>query len=128
YSMVTNAPATPNAVLGTGIDGTQLNISWNSVATNTATFDLERKQGTNGTYALLVRNDGDTPNYLDTSSPSTNVYFYRVKAFNYFGETAYSDAMAPPTVSLTAPTNSAALPSGLTNSLTVSLADADGTV
>jgi hypothetical protein len=56
------------------------------------------------------------------------VYFYRVKAFSYAGETTYSSAMAPPTVDFISPTNSATFSSGLTNTLTASASDVDGSV
>ena len=127
YSIVTNTPTVPNAMLGTGVNSTQLTVSWTGVATNTSTFKLERRDGTNGTYTALASTDGDQQYYLDTA-PSTNIYYYRVKALNYLGESSYSSAMAPPTIDFTSPTNSAIFSSGVTNTLTVTVADSDGSV
>jgi hypothetical protein len=89
---------------------------------------VERKDGTNGTFMLLATTDSDQLSYVDTAAPSTNFYFYRVKAINYAGQTAYSMTSGPPTIALSWPTNGAWFASGVTNTLTVTAADADGTL
>jgi hypothetical protein len=67
-------------------------------------------------------------NYLDTNLTATTEYYYRIKAHNYYGESAYAATNAPPTAEINSPTNLTAIPAGFTNTISVTAADPDGSV
>jgi hypothetical protein len=80
----------------------QLNLRWTLTSSNVSSLHLERELGTNGSYTEISPGGlaSYITNFLDTTASPTNLYNYRVRAHNYFGDT-YSTNISPPTVALT---------------------------
>jgi hypothetical protein len=103
YAFLTASPPTPGALKATGIAPYLSNLSWtNSVVTNTLVFTLERKTGAGGTYSQIAQ-VRDTNTVLDSSVLPGQTYYYRVKSWNYNGDSAYSSEISPPIVTITNP-------------------------
>ena len=105
------APAAPSALAATAISTSQINLSWTDNASNETGFKIERKTGSGGTYAQIATTGADVTSYNDTGLSATTTYYYRVRATNSIGDSAYSNE-ANATTSSPLP----AAPSGLTAS------------
>ena len=84
------APAAPSGLLATSISSSQINLSWTDNATNETGFKIERKTGSGGTYAQIATTAANVTTYNDTGLTSGTIYFYRVRATNAVGDSAYS--------------------------------------
>jgi hypothetical protein len=81
-------PSTPflNAPVATTIS---VSLSWSNPADETD-FVLERSVGTSGNWSVLATLAADATTYTDTNVVWLTPYFYRIKARNADGESAYS--------------------------------------
>jgi endonuclease/exonuclease/phosphatase family metal-dependent hydrolase len=93
-----SAPNAPSALILTGVSGTQVDLSWTDNSTDEVTFRIERKTGAGGTYAEIGTTATNVATYSDvTVSPGTT-YFYRVRARNANGDSAYAPEQSITTV------------------------------
>jgi alpha-tubulin suppressor-like RCC1 family protein len=96
-------PAIPSNLTGSAETPTQIGLNWqNQGGVN---IKVERKTGSLGTYAQvgLVSNGSNVYNDIGLS-PSTQ-YYYRIRANNFAGDSAYSNE-----ISITTPASGATLP------------------
>jgi hypothetical protein len=86
------APVAPSGLTASTISASQINLNWSDKSYSENGFYLERKQGINGVWTQLpVTLTPDTISYSDTGLNSGTVYFYRVRAYNGSGNSAYSN-------------------------------------
>ena len=111
YSNIANAttkdvaPAAPTALTATGVSSTQINLAWTQNSGNETGFKIER--GTDGTNFTQVATVGvNVVTYSDNTLLPNTQYYYRVRAYNSIGDSAYSNIASD----LTGP----AAPTGLT--------------
>jgi hypothetical protein len=69
----------------------QLTLNWVDNSGGTATFIIERKTGTSGTYARIATTGTGITTYTDSAVVAGTTYCYRVKASNAFGDSGYSN-------------------------------------
>ena len=69
----------------------QLRLDWMDNSGGTATFNIERKTGTDGTYAWIATTGTGATSYSDTTVAPGTTYCYRVKASSSFGDSDYSN-------------------------------------
>ncbi len=83
------APAAPTGLAATVVSTSAINLTWTDASSNEDNFILER--GTDGTtFALLATTAANVTSYSDTGLSSATLYYYRIKATNSAGESAYS--------------------------------------
>ena len=70
---------------------TQLTLNWQDMSTNEEGFAIERKLGSNGSYAQIASVGANMTAYQDTGVNSGSTYCYRVKAFNSTQSSPYSN-------------------------------------
>ena len=81
----------PSNLSLTVISSSQINITWTDNANNEIGYKLERStDGVN--YTLLSILNANTVLYSDTTVTSGNTYYYRVIAYNAYGNSVYSDS------------------------------------
>ncbi len=85
------APAAPSGLAATAVSSSQINLSWTDNATNETGFKIERKTGAGGTYAEIATVGAGITTYSDTGLTEETTYFYRVRATNAVGDSAYSN-------------------------------------
>jgi fibronectin type 3 domain-containing protein/regulation of enolase protein 1 (concanavalin A-like superfamily) len=101
-------PPTPGGLTASAVSGTQVNLSWADVATETG-YKIERKTDSSGVYAEIATVGAGVTTYNNTGLTPGTSYFYRVRATNTWGDSAYSTEVnaATPTLPAT-PTGLAA--------------------
>lgn len=77
-------------LLGSSVWGSQLTLTWNDNSDNEDGFKIERS--TDGeTFEEIGTVGSDVSTYLDTTIVDNQEYVYRVKAFNQYGDSGYSN-------------------------------------
>src|SRR5262245_772157 len=69
----------------------QLHTIWTDNANNEDGFEIERKIGENGTFGQIAIVGANLNLYTDDNLIPGTTYCYRVRAFNTFGKSGYSD-------------------------------------
>jgi Divergent InlB B-repeat domain/FG-GAP-like repeat len=67
-----------------------LQLAWNDNSNNEDGFKIERKTGTNGTFAQIATVGANVTSYPDVGLADGVTYCYRVRAFNSAGNSAYT--------------------------------------
>ncbi len=85
-------PAAPSNLRATAVSGTQIDLEWVDNSTNETGFKIERCQG-NGCndFAEFVQVGAGVTTYSDTGLSPNTKYSYRLRAYNGFGNSAYSN-------------------------------------
>ncbi|MDZ7268026.1 MAG: discoidin domain-containing protein [candidate division KSB1 bacterium] len=102
-------PAAPSNLTATVVSGSQVDLSWTDNSNNEDGFKIERKTGASGTYAEIATVGANVTSYPDTGLAGGTTYYYRVRAYNAGGNSAYSNEASTTTAS-----NPPAAPSNLT--------------
>ncbi|HEY3322391.1 MAG TPA: PA14 domain-containing protein [Planctomycetota bacterium] len=103
-------PAAPSNLAAGAASSSQINLTWTDNATTEAGFKLERKTGSGGTWAQIAAPAANATSFGDTGLAAATTYFYRIRATNAVGDSAYSNEASATTgdVAPAAPTNLAA--------------------
>jgi hypothetical protein len=93
---VPEPPAAPDNLVATVISSDQIDLMWRDNSTNEAAFEIERSH--DGLVWLPLNNVGSSVvSYSDSGLSPGSTYFYRVRAVNDFGVSAYSNAASETT-------------------------------
>jgi len=84
-------PATPSNLSATAISSSQINFSWQDNSNNETGFKIERKTGSGGSYSEIATVGANVTAYSDTGLIENTTYFYRIRAYNTTGDSAYSN-------------------------------------
>lgn len=132
--IVPAAPAAPSGLTAAAASTTQVNLSWADSSSNETGFKVERKTGAGGTYSEVATVGAGVTSYSNTGLASNTQYFYRVRATNLGGDSAYSNEAGattlntPPSVSITSPESGTSYTAPAAVMLTASASDPDGAV
>lgn len=84
------APAAPARLVATAISSSQINVQWADLSDNETGFELERSNdGTN--FAKLTDLNANTTAYSNAGLSASTRYWYRIRAKNTAGSSAYSN-------------------------------------
>jgi len=118
-NMVNPAPAVPNppsnltaaAVCKAqiGFNKTEIDLAWTDNSPNEDGFAIERKTGAGGVFVVIDSVGAGAAAFSNSGLNANATYFYRVRAFNAGGNSAYSNAASAKTF-LNAPSNLTATP------------------
>jgi titin len=85
------APAAPTSLSLAAVSCNEISLSWTDNADNEENYIIERKEA-GGTYSVIEASLApDTESYSDTSVSAETAYYYRIKAVNSIGDSAYSN-------------------------------------
>ena len=91
-------PAAPSGLTATAASTTQINLTWTDNSSNETGFKIERKTGAGGTYAQIATVGASVTTYSNTGLAIGTNYFYRVRATNAAGDSAYSNEASATTL------------------------------
>ncbi len=95
---VTQVPAAPTNLAASALSATQVQLTWTRNSTNESGFDVERStDGVNFTQVGLA--DAGATAFIDSNAvqPDTK-YWYRIRAMNQVGTSAYSNVTSTTTL------------------------------
>jgi len=102
----TTPPAAPTNLTATAVSSSQINLSWTDSDTTESGFKIERCTGANcGDFAQIATVGANVTNYFRHRAHGFTSYNYRVRAYNSFGDSSYSDPVTAETQAPPAPPN-----------------------
>ncbi|SDS43056.1 S8 family serine peptidase [Opitutus sp. GAS368] len=121
-------PAAPSNLSATATSSSAINLTWTNNATNAQGNTVERSTD-NATFTQIASLAAGTTSYSDTGLTASTTYYYRVRAFNSAGNSAYSNTasaatQSPPPTIPAAPSN---LSATATSSSAINLTWTDNT-
>lgn len=89
-------PAAPSGLLATAVSKTQINLSWTDNASNESGYLIERSL--NGTsFTQIAVTAANVRTYSNTGLAGNKTYYYRVRATNAAGSSAFSNTASAKT-------------------------------
>lgn len=89
-------PAAPNGLTATAISATQINLTWTDNSGNETSFKIERStDGVN--FSQIATVGANVTSYSNTGLSAATTYYYRVRASNSGGDSAYSEVASATT-------------------------------
>jgi PKD repeat protein len=87
-----NLPGTPSNLTATAISRSQINLNWSDNSGSETGFKIERCTGAAcSNFAQIATVGANVKNYSNTGLKRNTSYRYRVRAYNSFGNSAYSN-------------------------------------
>lgn len=97
----TTTPAAPTSLAASAASNTQINLSWVDNSNNEDGFLIERKTGAAGTYAQIATASANATSYQNTGLTANTNYYYRIRARNTVGNSAYTTEVSATTLNTT---------------------------
>jgi hypothetical protein len=91
YSTGLTVPAAPTNLTASAVSSSQVQLAWAGHSSNEGGFLIERKTGASGAYGLIAQVGPGATSYTDVSVGPATQYFYRVRAVNAMGTSAYTN-------------------------------------
>lgn len=91
------APAAPSNLAGSAIATDTIGLTWNDNSTSETGTEIHRSMGVNTAYTLLKTlgaNAGATGSFRDSSVAAHTTYFYKLRAKNAGGPSAFSNEIS----------------------------------
>ena len=89
-------PAAPTGLRVTAVSRTQINLAWGDNSPNEAGFRIE--QSTNGTsFTEIGTVSANATTFANVGLKQNRLYYYRVRAYNTVGNSAYSNTVSAKT-------------------------------
>ncbi len=88
------APPAPTNLILTKINTGSVNLSWDDNSDTETGYELWRKVGSTGEYNLYKKLPENTISYNDNGLSDLLVYYYKVRSFNKYGESNFSNEVS----------------------------------
>src|SRR5512147_491573 len=96
------APSPPSGVFVTPTSATSTIVYWLDNSDNETGFRIERATAAGGPFTQITTAGADVTEYRNTGLSASTTYYYRVRAGNADGDSAYSNVASATTVAATA--------------------------
>ncbi|HYG77380.1 MAG TPA: fibronectin type III domain-containing protein [Planctomycetota bacterium] len=91
------APAAPAALIAAAVSASQINLSWTDRSDNEESFTVERSaDGVNG-WSAIATVPANATAYSSSGLSAATTYYYRVRASNSAGDSAYTSVASATT-------------------------------
>lgn len=124
----TTSPAlnAPSGLIATAVSSTQIDLSWTDNSSNETAFEVHRST-TSGSGFTLVHTTAldNVTTFSNTGLTAATTYYYKVRAINAEGETAFTDEVSATTQTGTVPLAPTTLATTAATSSAISLSWAD---
>jgi hypothetical protein len=84
-------PAAPTNLNAAAVSSSQINLTWTDNASNETNFYIERATTSPTTYVQIATVGANVTSYSNTNGAPNTKYYYRVRAHNSGGNSAYSN-------------------------------------
>jgi titin len=101
-------PSSPSGLIATSASTTSINLAWNDGSTNETGFQIERSLTAGSGFSLITTTVANAISYSNTGLASGTMFYYRIRAVNAVGESAYTSV-----VNATTQLSTPSAPSGL---------------
>lgn len=88
------APTSLTASAQPSAKGGGIILAWTDKSSNEDVFQIERKTGSAGTWQFLASVSANSVKYTDLTTVTRTLYYYRVRAYNAAGSSAYSNEVS----------------------------------
>ena len=85
------APNAPSGLQAWAVGTSQINLIWTDNSDDEDGFKILRKTEAEGSWARIDTVGADVTTYNDTGLAAETTYYYRVRAYNAGGNSAYSN-------------------------------------
>jgi hypothetical protein len=122
----TTFPQAPSNLTAAAASATSVNLNWADNSSGETGFKIERKTGSGGTWAQITSVGANVTTYQDTGLTTQTTYYYRVRATNAGGDSAYSNQVSATPPSIPVPPNNLTAASISVSQINISWADNSG--
>ncbi len=95
FTQAPSPPVAPSSLSGSAVSPHNISLSWRDNSNNEDGFKIERalagKGKIIGTWSQIAITSANINNFLDTGLNAGTTYYYRVRAYNSYGNSAYSN-------------------------------------
>ncbi|HXI51676.1 MAG TPA: Ig-like domain-containing protein, partial [Candidatus Saccharimonadales bacterium] len=93
----TSIPAAPSGLSATAVSSSQINLAWTDTSANEDGFKIERSNN-GSSWSQIATVGPNTTTYSSTGLSANKTYYYRVRAYNVLGNSAYSNTSSAKTL------------------------------
>jgi hypothetical protein len=93
----TSAPAAPSGLAATAVSRSRIDLAWNDNSTSENGFKIERSANGNS-WTQIATVAPNVRNYSATGLSANKTYYFRVRAYNALGNSAYSNTASARTL------------------------------
>lgn len=90
YGEAVSAPIAPSGLLAIANGSSQIDLTWTDNASNESSYRIERSTTSGSGFAEVGTASADATSYSDSGLAASTTYYYRVRARNAGGDSAYS--------------------------------------
>src|SRR6185369_1916184 len=109
-SSAPTAPAAPSGLTASVVSASQINLTWADNSTNETGFNVERATSSAGPWTTIATTGSNVVAFSSTGLTGSTAYYFRVRAFNSAGASAYTATVSATTSgSVTVPAAPSAL-------------------
>lgn len=124
-----STPSAPSNLQTFSISPNSIKLTWSDQSNNEANFRIYRSIGDSSNYLFLAEVDSDLVSYSDTGLYSNTDYYYKVRAVNIGGESAFSNESHSATMNnaprITSPSGNFSIRYGVTDTVEIIVHDSD---
>ncbi|MFX4263269.1 stalk domain-containing protein [Pelotomaculum propionicicum] len=89
-------PDAPSRLVAGTLSTSKIKLTWEDNSDNEVGFKIERKKS-GGSYSQIAEVDEGVTSYTNSGLPDNTEYYYRVRAYNYAGDSPYSNTVSSTT-------------------------------
>jgi Fibronectin type III domain len=116
FSQGASVPTAPSGLLGKALSSSQIRLTWYDNSNNETGFKVERSVA-GAPFTEIVRLGANITSFTDTGLTSSTSYYYRVRTYNAYGNSTFSNTALVKTTMptpLSIPSNQTVLPGSMT--------------
>lgn len=95
----------PSELTADPLSSSEIKLTWKDNSTDEIYFYIEYKIGESGSYTVLTNLSANVTTYTHTGLKQETTYYYRVRAYNSYGYSQYSNEATATTLTLGVPSN-----------------------